>query len=92
VESYTAWDLIGFDGTTEVIDRLLGGNPRYAEPDYEPIPARVRVVGGRTLYEAVTNNGGCKVRLNRLVDNTGQVNPTSRYVDPDTPLEVVRDG
>jgi len=49
----------------------------------------VRVVGGRTLYEAVGNDGGQLVRLSRL-DTTDGLRAVIRYVDPDTPMEIVR--
>lgn len=66
----TAWDLIGFDGTSGM----------------------VRVVGGRALYEAVDyqdSRGGKLVRLSRLDVTAGGLRQVDRYVDPDTPLEVV---
>lgn len=89
---FSAWDLIGFDGTTEVIDRNLGGDPNYAEPEYEPRPAMVRLAGGRSLYESVGNDGGRKVRLARL-DPTpnGELHAAVRYVEPETELEVVEE-
>lgn len=83
---YTAWDLIGFDGTSEVIDRnLIGESSGYAEPGYEARPAEVRIKGGRTWYEAVGNDGGATVRLSKL---NRDLSATVRYVDPDTILEV----
>jgi hypothetical protein len=89
--TFTAWELIGFDGTTEVIDRLWQRNPSYAEPDYEAEAATVRIRGGRALYEAVGNDGGDLVRLSRLAIDADGLRPVVRYVDPDTELEVIVD-
>lgn len=54
----------------------------------------VRVVGGRTLYEAVVYNDltpGYNVRLDRLKLGRRGMRVVNRYVDPDTLLEVVAD-
>lgn len=67
--TYTAWDLIGYDG-----DLWL------------------RIVGGRTLYEAAVFNDtthGHRVRLDRL-DTKNGLRVVNRYVDPDTPIRLVR--
>jgi hypothetical protein len=54
----------------------------------------VRVVGGRTLYEAVVFNDethGHRVRLDRLIVGETGLRVVNRYVDADTPVEVVED-
>jgi hypothetical protein len=90
--TFTAWELIGFDGTTEVIDRLWLRNSSYAEPGYEAEGASVRIRGGRALYEAVGNDGGELVRLTRLaIGGPEGLRVVVRYVDPDTELEVIVD-
>lgn len=86
---FSAWDLIGFDGTTEQVDRCLRGGIDCASPDYRPRPAQVRTLGGRTLYEAVGNDGGEKVRLSRLATTEHGLTAVVRYVDADTLLEVI---
>ena len=93
--SYSAWDLIGFDGSTEHVDFSLRGidTNRYST-DYKPQPASVQIVGGRTLYEGVgydTARGGENVRLSRLVADADGLREVVRYVPPDTPMEVVVD-
>jgi hypothetical protein len=95
VATKTAWDLIGFDGTLASYDidnplveeaRASGtlGGPAH-DSTYS-----VRVKGGRTLYEAVSNNGGYKVCLARL-DTSEGLRAVTRYVDADTELEVVKE-
>ena len=63
---------------------------------FDGTAGQVRVVGGRTLYEAVSyrdDTPGTQVRLSRLVfDTPGKLRQIDRYVDPDTPMEVVLDG
>ena len=69
-----AWDLIGFGGA-------IDGRP-----------ADVRIIGGTALYEAVDYNDdtpGCRVRLARLEVTADGFRQINRYVDPDTPLEIV---
>jgi hypothetical protein len=89
----TAWDLIGFDGTSRTLPENTTRDPyaedaaRYGGPLDEPVA--VRVVGGRALYESVGNDGGRLVRLARL-DTTDGLHPVVRYVDPDTTMEVVK--
>lgn len=78
-----AWDLIGFGGNLRDLD--------YEAPNR---PASVRIVGGRTLYEAVDFNDDTrqrKVRLARLVIGPKGFHQINRYVDPDTPVEIVPD-
>jgi hypothetical protein len=51
----------------------------------------IRVVGGRTLYESVLVRDGYidgNVRLVRIDTNYG-IRQINRYVDPDTPVELV---
>jgi hypothetical protein len=64
---------------------------------FDPIgydgPRYVRVVGGRTLYDAVGHmtrpyEGG-NVRLARLEISTRGIRQINRYVDPDTPVELI---
>lgn len=93
--AYTAWDLIGFDGNMVSVPMEDGSPPpRYDEEGGNHIEynsANVRIVGGRTLYEAVVFNDGThghRVRLDRLTNDLRVVN---RYVDPDTPMEVIED-
>lgn len=55
----------------------------------------VRIVGGRTVYEAVDFSDatpGFQIRLSRLVPAASGVGirQITRYVDPDTWLEVLR--
>jgi hypothetical protein len=82
----TAWDLIGFDGFDET----------HWPDDGEHQPAWVRVKGGRALYEAVMyldSTPGTQVKLARLdTAPTGGLREVSRYVDPDTLLELVEEG
>ena len=52
----------------------------------------VRIVGGRVTYEAVDYNAAGtahNVRLARLVSDRNGLRQISRYVDPDTRLEIV---
>lgn len=89
MSSLTAWDLVGFDGRLPYKDQ-------YEALSIEPgTYGRVRIVGGRTLYEAVDNFGGERVRLAYLTtvepDGTKRLRPTTRYVDADTPVEFVPD-
>lgn len=53
----------------------------------------LRIVGGRTLYEAATfydNTPGDRVKLSRLdTTSDGLLRQVNRYVDPDTLLEEV---
>lgn len=86
----TAWELIGFDGS---LGSFLPDHPDVlaaiaAGTTPEGTPYSVRVQGGRTLYEAVGNDGGDKVRLARL-DTSDGLRAVVRYVDHDTTLEVV---
>lgn len=56
-------------------------------------PYYVRIVGGRTRYDAVlTRDGyvGGNVRLARI-DTTDGLRQINRYVGPDTPVELVDD-
>jgi hypothetical protein len=53
----------------------------------------VRIVGGRATYEAVdydSSRGGKLVRLSRL-DTTRGLHVVTRYVAPDTRLQLIRD-
>lgn len=53
-----------------------------------------RLVGGRTVYEAVLfidNGRSAKVRLARLVSEPDGLRQINRYVDPETPVEVLND-
>jgi hypothetical protein len=92
VATKIAWDLIGFDGSLgswdfenpQVQERIASGTV-----DTES-PYSVRVKGGRTLYEAVSNNGGYKVCLARL-DTKDGLRAVTRYVDADTELEIVKE-
>ncbi len=91
VASKTAWDLIGFDGSAF---SAFGSDHPDVKAAYEAgevakdSPYLVRVKGGRTLYEAVDNFGGEKVRLSRL-DTADGLRQVNRYVAHDTTLEVV---
>lgn len=53
-----------------------------------------RLAGGRTIYEAVMYNEATarstRVRLVRL-DTGGGLHQVNRWVDPDTPVEVLED-
>jgi hypothetical protein len=53
----------------------------------------VRIVGGRTVYEAVEYNdkrSGKLVRLARITNrDDGLLRQINRYVDPDTLMEVL---
>lgn len=52
----------------------------------------IRIVGGRTLYETAIfydNMPGERVKLARL-DTTDGLHQVNRYVDADTPVELVR--
>ena len=54
----------------------------------------VRVQGGRALYEAVIyydSTPGERVKLARLDARADGIHQVSRYVDPDTVLEIVPD-
>lgn len=58
----------------------------YDGPDF------VRIKGGRALYEAVMyldNTPGEQVKLARLDATADGLREISRYVDPDTELEIV---
>jgi hypothetical protein len=63
---------------------LIGFDPY----DYDGAKG-VRIVGGRTVYEAVANTRNDSVCLSRL-DTTDGLRAVVRYVDPDTPMEVVK--
>lgn len=79
----TAWDLIGF-----------GGNLQDLDEDAPYQTASVRIIGGRTLYEAVDFNDetrGGRVRLARLQVTEHGIRQINRYVDPDTPVEIIPD-
>jgi hypothetical protein len=55
----------------------------------------VRILGGKTLYEAVDyrdDTPGLKVRLARLDVKPSGIRQVNRWVDPDEMLEVVKDG
>jgi hypothetical protein len=59
-----------------------------------PATHRVRVQGGRALYEEVSyrdDTPGEQVRLARLDATTDGLKQVNRWVDADTPLELVRD-
>lgn len=80
----TAWDLIGFDGF----------DATHWPDDGEHRAAWVRIEGGRALYEAVMyldSTPGTKVKLARLESAPTGLHEVSRYVDPDTLLEIVED-
>lgn len=82
MDTATAWALIGFEG-------------RFRPDLNEEGPlSHVRIKGGRALYEQVDYDdarGGSMVRLGRVdVDEHG-LKPVTRYVDPDTILEIVPD-
>lgn len=62
---------------------LIGYDPL----DY-PGTSGVRIVGGRTVYETVGNEGGERVRLMRL-DTRHGLRAVTRYVDAETPMELV---
>jgi hypothetical protein len=82
--TYSAWDLIGFDGSPETTEYLT--SRKFSGGVY------VRIVGGRALYEAVIYNdetGGQNVRLARLDSTPEGLRQTDRYVDADTRLELV---
>lgn len=64
---------------------LIGFDPC----DYDDAKG-VRIVGGRTIYEAVGNDGGTQVRLSRLAIDANGLHPIIRYVDPDTLMEIIR--
>jgi hypothetical protein len=53
----------------------------------------IRIVGGRALYESVMvpfdGYEGGNVRLARLDTTGGRLRQINRYVDPDTPVELV---
>lgn len=91
MQTFKAWDLIGFDGTLESITHLA--DPSLELDRFAPrTPASVRIKGGRTLYESVVFNDdtrGDRVRLDRLVAEQDGLRVVNRYVDPDTELEVV---
>lgn len=58
----------------------------YDGPDY------IRIVGGRTLYETVIYWDGQRspqVKLAKLVSDARGLHTIIRYVDPDTPVELV---
>lgn len=60
--------------------------------NWDDKPADVRVVGGRTRYEAVgfsDSTRGDRVRLTRADFSDGNMRAVVRYVDADTRLEVV---
>ena len=56
-------------------------------------PEWIRIVGGRTLYESVCvldgYDGSGNVRLVRLVADERGLRQINRYVDPDTPVELI---
>lgn len=82
--TFTAWSLVGFDGQFPYDDQHDGSNPK----------GRVKIVGGRALYDAVMfNSGGWaeNVKLARLEADSRGLREVSRYVDPDTLLEFVPD-
>lgn len=59
-----------------------------------PPTHRLRIVGGRALYEDAAFNdetGRTHVRLARLDTDEFGLQQVNRYVDPDTPVELVRD-
>jgi hypothetical protein len=74
MSNLTAFDLIGYDGEQWI-----------------------RIVGGRTLYESVMSGRsyeGGNVRLARIepvtdADGCPRLRQINRYVDPDTPVELV---
>lgn len=54
-----------------------------------------RILGGRMVYDAVMYNtarSSCeRVRLARLDTSNGDLHQVNRWVDADTPVEVLRD-
>jgi hypothetical protein len=84
--TYTAWKLIGFDGTLRSLPENVTRDPYTEEEARHGGPldrsVSVRVKGGRTLYESVGNDGGRYVRLLRLGGR-------ARYVEPTAQMEVV---
>lgn len=53
----------------------------------------VRIVGGRAIYESVVycdHTHGEHVKLSRIDRGDGDLRVISRYVDPDTILEVLQ--
>ena len=54
----------------------------------------IRIVGGRALYESVMvpfdGYDGGNVRLARIVADDRGLRQINRYVDPDTPVELVK--
>lgn len=72
----------------------MGMNTAWDFIGFDGTGGHVRIVGGRTLYEAVDYNdsrGGKLVRLARLEVEAWGLHQVNRYVDPDTPLEFVPD-
>jgi hypothetical protein len=92
---YTAWDLIGFDGTLRSLPENATRDP-YTDEEARwggPLdtPARVRLARGRRLWESVGNDGGRRVRLSRLeTDYDGEgLRAVIVYVEADAPMVVV---
>lgn len=82
----TAWELIGYEGSPESVSdealrRLIGPNLTC-----------VRISGGRALYEQVDfadDRPGTRVRLGRVDVGEHGLRGVTRWVEPETELEIV---
>lgn len=63
----------------------LCGDHWWVHRDY-----RARVKGGRVDWEIANNFRGALVRLQRLVPGRQGIRVMTRYVDPDTPMVLVK--
>ena len=58
---------------------------------WEELRYSIQIIGGRAMYELAGNQGGELVRLGRLDTSSGTPHSVYRYVDPDTPMRLIKD-